>query len=716
MNRSFKIWLLILVLSVGSFQVANGAALKWIKVGSYQSKAIDSANQGESAPGRYFMYYYYDGFQYEQEHAIGWHVAVKNWTDPQGTLHNVKVNGAAHGTVDEDQNTMPVPDAEGITIKRYYRYEPPQITVDGMRVDDPFPLTGDYVAPEKIPGTADVMVESWVNMSMGLTLHQKVLGWNQKYHDDYLIYDWTFINTGNVDLDEEIELPDQVLDSLYFMRENFFEHNPGTRDEWVSSYGEYTTDTLRIMYNYPSRSRGTDYDNTGYVNLDNGFLRNPLFMGEAMLHVDTSPTDNTDDFDMPGMTGVQHIDWSWNKLEAYSNEPSQNEMVWKVARDGFEIWDGAPQMSGADVRPGHHSVRFDERGEKYAKDFTWFTWLPGTFTASGPWTLQPMDSIQVVMAKVIGSISPQEGWRIGNEWQDQTLTWDGPSKLMPPYVDHPDLMLNQYDEAKANWIFTGKDSLFTNTNAAQENVRAGYDVPAPPPAPSLSVTSAADKIMVEWTDFPENHNVPELPLAVGYRVYRAIGNPDPAIRDNQLIGEWEMVFECGEGTDNAITHTFEDREAQRGQAYYYYVSAFDDGVNNIDVTGRDLGRLESGKYLNRTTQPASLLRQPGATLDDIRVVPNPFNINAAELQYVGEPDKIIFMNVPPVCTIKIYTVRGDLVQVIEHTDGSGDQPWGVLDNEQMTTISDQIVVSGLYIAHIETPEGESTMVKFAIVR
>jgi hypothetical protein len=595
-----------------------------------------------------------------------------------------------------------------------------------MRVDDPFPLTGDEVAPEKIPGTADVMVESWVNTSMGLTLHQKALGWSQKYHDDYVIYDWTFSNTGNVDLDDERELPNQVLDSLYFWRNNFFEHNPGSRDEWVSSYGEYDTDTLRMMYNYPSRSKGTDYDNTGYVNLDNGFLRNPLFMGEAVLHVDTAPGNTTDDVNQPKMTGVQHIDWAWNKIESHSLEPSQNAELYKVAKDGFSVFDGAPQMSGPNVRPGQHSVRFDERPSEavYAKDFTWFTWLPGTYAASGPWTLQPMDSIRIVMAKVIGSISPEKGWEVGNAWQDETLTWDGDDKLMPPYVNHPQLMDNQYDEAKANWIFTGKDSLFNNANAAQENLRAGYDIPVPPPAPSLQVTSSPDLIRLKWglaaeenngID-PTNHNIPGLPQAVGYRVYRAIGNPDPAIRENQLIGTWEMIYECGEGTDNPLTNEFEDTGANRGQGYYYYVSAFDDGVNNIDVTGRDLGRLESGKYLNRTTQPASLLREPGNTLSDIRVVPNPFNINAAELQYVGQPDKILFLNVPPICTIRIYTVRGDLVKVIEHTDGSGDQPWGVLNEEHMTTQSDQIVVSGLYIAHIETPEGESTIVKFAIVR
>ena len=35
---------------------------------------------------------------------------------------------------------MPVPDENGFSIHRYYRYEPPSITVDGTRTDDLWPL------------------------------------------------------------------------------------------------------------------------------------------------------------------------------------------------------------------------------------------------------------------------------------------------------------------------------------------------------------------------------------------------------------------------------------------------------------------------------------------------------------------------------------------------------------------------------------------------
>ena len=76
----------------------------------------------------------------------------------------------------------------------------------------------------------------------------------------------------------------------------------------------------------------------------------------------------------------------------------------------------------------------------------------------------------------------------------------------------------------------------------------------------------------------------------------------------------------------------------------------------------------------------------------------------------------MFLNLPPECTIKIYNESGDLMQTIEHTDGSGDEAWGNLLDEHSATSSGQIIVSGLYLAYIETPEGEQTIVKFAVVR
>jgi hypothetical protein len=115
-------------------------------------------------------------------------------------------------------------------------------------------------------------------------------------------------------------------------------------------------------------------------------------------------------------------------------------------------------------------------------------------------------------------------------------------------------------------------------------------------------------------------------------------------------------------------------------------------------------------------------------LSDIRIVPNPFNISSRNVQF-GETDlttldRLAFYNLPPVCRIKIYTETGDLIETIEHTNGSGDDYWHSL------TSSRQVVVSGLYIAYFEVTEdyidetsgellyrkGDSVFKKFVIIR
>jgi len=186
--------MLFLVAPLFLLDHADAAVFKWIRVGKYQTKIVDSGDQGESAGEGTFAYHYYTDFTYSQIDHAGWHLGVKDWTDENGTFFPVKISGAGHGSADESVNTIPVPDADGVTIYSYRRYTPPAITVDGERIDDPFPLTpADKVDPEYIDqwgGTADMMVESTINTSMGVTINQRVFAWSQDHHDDYIIYDY----------------------------------------------------------------------------------------------------------------------------------------------------------------------------------------------------------------------------------------------------------------------------------------------------------------------------------------------------------------------------------------------------------------------------------------------------------------------------------------------------------------------------------------------
>jgi len=694
-SRFFLCSILFFLLSSLSTQAGT---FKWIRVGNFQTKIVDSGDQGESSGEGSFHWYYYNSFAWPPgiDHA-GYQIGTRDWTDENGKTYPVKISGAGHGSADEATNTIPVPFADGSTIKRYVRYKPPTVIVDGFYNNLPFPQAGDEVNPDKIPGTADEMIESYINTSMGLTIHQKVLAWSQKNHDDYIIWDWTFTNTGNVDADPDIELPNQILKDVYFLRAN--NYYAGLGEPWHSCYGEHPTDSLRISYAFPARGTETEFDTFGDPDESTGFLRAPWYIGEAMLHVDKDVNDKSDNPAQPQWTGANTAELMYIKNEANITSDLDHQQLYQTMQNGF---DDQPYLT--DVYPGtHHNIRMDDlaiqEGDESPQDLSWWNWMACSYTSSGPFTLAPGDSFRIVWATVYGSISREIGWKVGKDWINGEATWEGENIL-------PAVQEGRYDDdndyAKDCWVATSKDSLFKNAWAAQWAVRHNYNVPIPPPAPSIEIQSLPDGILIKWGT--ESESVADF---AGYRVYRAIGQTDTT---------YYPIFECGKGTANSLTHEYKDTSAQRGIAYFYYVAAFDDGENNIPGVNGKKESLESGMYLNRTTKAAHLTR-PQGSLSKARVVPNPYNINQPKrLQFTGEPDKIMFLNIPGKCTIRIFTESGDLVKTIEHTNGSGDESWGNLLNEHSVTDSGQIIVSGLYIARITTPEGKSVNLKFLVIR
>jgi len=167
---------------------------------------------------------------------------------------------------------------------------------------------------------------------------------------------------------------------------------------------------------------------------------------------------------------------------------------------------------------------------------------------------------------------------------------------------------------------------------------------------------------------------------------------------------------------------------EKGVENYFAVSTFDRGIPS-----QNLQALESGKYGNRITVFAG----PSAALnlDDIYVVPNPY---LGQSKFDGKRDKdetgdrskrIWFVNLPEKCTIKIYTLAGDLVDEIEHNGTStvdvinpskaeptgiaqsGIEPWDLLSK------NDQIIASGVYLYSVKDhATGNVKVDKFVLIK
>jgi len=96
-------------------------------------------------------------------------------------------------------------------------------------------------------------------------------------------------------------------------------------------------------------------------------------------------------------------------------------------------------------------------------------------------------------------------------------------------------------------------------------------------------------------------------------------------------------------------------------------------------------------------------------LNDIKVVPNPFNDKSVKFNWPGEENKLLFINLPLQCTIKIYTATGDLVKTIHHDDSTTEQAWN------QVTDSNQLIYSGVYFFLVESDLGTKTG-KFVVIQ
>jgi len=69
------------------------------------------------------------------------------------------------------------------------------------------------------------------------------------------------------------------------------------------------------------------------------------------------------------------------------------------------------------------------------------------------------------------------------------------------------------------------------------------------------------------------------------------------------------------------------------------------------------------------------------------------------------------VNLPVKATIRIYSMSGVLVTMINHDDASG----GGLATWDLRNRSNQFVGSGVYFYHVSTPDGKSHIGKFTVV-
>jgi hypothetical protein len=772
--------------------------MKSIDIGKLQAKVFDDGIQSSTnLPMSHCVYrrgYYnipWDDIETNTNYPGGFLrqaatlVGHRNWVDTLGHLWPYHVTGhcAHQSTIGGNPYQFNVLDEEGYSIRRIFRFPPPEVIVDGEHCEAPFGSLGDEVDPNKVWGSADMMVEMHYRLSNGMDVYQKNLAWSEPSLDDGVVWDLTFVNTGNTDRDEDIELPDQTLDSVVI-----FKHYDAMPNGGLYPFGSWAgvtnphnrtisypqdDDSLRINYVALARKAGHDHDSYGDKcevdwggddNLEDGcgwtghvILFAPKNTAVQQSHpiLDVAASNDPAQPSMHStIEGFSDVIYDVEDLEA-STDHREPYRCMRMGIHGYDdttdpecqnVYDMSREYRVYDTTAAGAPTYYDQpqdrmgewelsRGKIFPRDWTYYTFSTTPKFSIGPYNMEFGDTLRFVYAIVAGAVHRKTTYILSDmrargearnfQWvaemdsadiRDEYESRDPVAELFGDQV-YDDGGLNEI--ATDYVISTGKDSLFNNGMAFQRAFNVNYDVdPSPNPPSRFEVRSLPDRIDLSWTyEYPEFE--PSSSELAGFKIYRAFGGTQYELTaEGTATGDWQVIDSVGPGESSYA----DTAGITRGYDYYYCLTT-------VSPSGK-----ESGKWLTMTQEPfsARLLDYPEYTvttagdtlpsLDSVVVVPNPLNIRATASsggKFGEDENKITFRKLPGECIIRIFTESGELIQTIEHTDGSGTAFWQVMGSGgyYMTTVNNQRPASGIYIAHIQVPEtGEWVTRKFVIVR
>ncbi len=192
--------------------------------------------------------------------------------------------------------------------------------------------------------------------------------------------------------------------------------------------------------------------------------------------------------------------------------------------------------------------------------------------------------------------------------------------------------------------------------------------------------------------------------------------------DSVLTPEDSATYLTDDGFFRFYEYEVEIPDILPSVPYYVNVTAFDFGSPR---TG--LPPLETPTTLNPLV---SYALDAGPTTNEfdgeVYAFPNPYRLDADLISAGFErqpenrslaPDRlrrIRFANLPPECTISIFSLDGDLVQEIFHNVPS-DDPLSNVAEWDLITRNRQLVVSGTYYWTVETPNGDTQIGKLVII-
>ena len=233
----------------------------------------------------------------------------------------------------------------------------------------------------------------------------------------------------------------------------------------------------------------------------------------------------------------------------------------------------------------------------------------------------------------------------------------------------------------------------------------------PPPKPTVRCEAYDNTVKLSWSNDKEFTYIDPRTGRSAVKEYRVYKTTDP---NRENWGEPVAIIPRDASKLFVVNDLYKWQDNVGIKNFFYYSYS----VTVVDVDGLESGKafLPADGTSEENTVEARPVSSPKATVDNVKVVPNPYVISATwERKRLGDPKlgepirDIAFINLPDQCTISIYTLDGNLVKTLEHNSGTGTEFW------DLRSFSNQMIATGIYIYHVKSNVGDKVS-KFAVVR
>lgn len=601
-----------------------------------------------------------------------------------------------------------------------------------------FPLLPDgTLNPTYDPNEAEEkIVSSWATAA-GITITRTSRAWSAPDYDDFIIYEYEMENTGDTDGNSATPARQDTLTELLVSfshglapgktgHERKYNRWNGTDFQQTDTYARFDR---RRWLNYTENLDGLPdpqyFDAWARTGINGGGLQAPMAVGYMVLHYDTTKLMRRGETITTVSPALDTLVWDAN---LHLKQPYLNRLetsLWSEAKYITNMNVSSYPRSGNSPYSNRTIFGPDWIGRSSFNVRQSWIFGVGRQIVFGPYNLKPGEKIRFAIAEVAGFGSARieetqaglmdEGGSCGQACNEsaslaafnpvsnytQPVTYGvdnrshGSTYLstypLPEYVNSGVVTVREVAD-RAIQAYTGSAEVIDYDTTQYWPERAPdhgvYRVP---------VSAFAPIIAVERDSLPRS-KVVWLPTVDALMLntlshYEVTRGPSP-------LGPWTRVDSVGVQDPRYFRngrYEVEDFGPRLGEQYYYSVVSFDVGGNRSARTSI---------ILNETQRHSA---NTSAALGRVYLVPNPYIVRSG-FRGANTPDaRVGFYNLPPVCTIRVFSYSGQLVSTFDHTNGADMEPW------YQVTRNAQFIASGLYYFVVTTPDGRTTDGKFVII-